>query len=266
MIYLLEIKNKLLMKKYWILFFVLCVTYSFSQNKKELLIEYQLLLNLNTSKKHNPTLYYKNNNSYFHWNNTESSESELEADDEGNYKFEIVVTDSIGTINHVNFLTDTITSRFLHFKNPHVLKEKRTQIAWKLQKETKVIGNFTCNKAIGAFRGRMYIVWYTPKIPLPIGPWKLNGLSGLIVEAYDATKKVHFYLKSIKTNKKPRLFDYDTVFKEGKQITLKEHAKNQSELVDDLMKKLQAKFPRNVKVEIKTTGEFLEKEFNFQQE
>lgn len=75
--------------------------------------------------------------------------------------------------------------------------EKRPIINWKLEKETKKIGKFTAHKAIGHFRGRNYTAWYILEIPLPYGPWKLQGLPGLILEAYDNDKEMYIYFKSI---------------------------------------------------------------------
>ena len=75
--------------------------------------------------------------------------------------------------------------------------EKTPKINWKLEKETKKIGKFIANKATGLFRGRIYTAWYTLEIPLPYGPWKLQGLPGLIIEAYDKDKEMYLYFKSL---------------------------------------------------------------------
>ena len=58
-------------------------------------------------------------------------------------------------------------------------------------------GNFECKKAVGIFRGREYTAWYTENIPIPYGPWKLQGLPGLILEAYNAEQEIYFVAKNI---------------------------------------------------------------------
>jgi GLPGLI family protein len=77
------------------------------------------------------------------------------------------------------------------------IEEERPVIDWELKKETKKIGNFKAKKAIGEFRGRTYTAWYTTEIPLPYGPWKLQGLPGLILEAHDELKEMFLYFKSL---------------------------------------------------------------------
>ena len=90
----------------------------------------------------------------------------------------------------------TIYSSFSQEKQVYV-REQAVKISWAISKETKKIGNFNCLKATGSFRGRKYTAWYAPAIAVPYGPWKLNGLPGLILEAYDANKNVYWYFKSL---------------------------------------------------------------------
>ncbi|MBK1439170.1 GLPGLI family protein [Parapedobacter sp. ISTM3] len=70
-------------------------------------------------------------------------------------------------------------------------------IQWELINEKKAIGNFTCQKAVGTFRGRTYDAWFTPDIPLPYGPWKLGGLPGLILEATTRDGELSFLFEQI---------------------------------------------------------------------
>ena len=44
---------------------------------------------------------------------------------------------------------------------------------------------YVCRKAEATFRGIRWTAWYAPDIPLGIGPWKFNGLPGLVLWAYD---------------------------------------------------------------------------------
>jgi GLPGLI family protein len=62
--------------------------------------------------------------------------------------------------------------------------------------QEKIIGGFQCKQAFTSFRGRDYEAWYAVSLPLPMGPWKLNGLPGLILEAKDKEEEVVFQFHS----------------------------------------------------------------------
>ena len=59
---------------------------------------------------------------------------------------------------------------------------------------TTIIG-YHCQLAKTNFKGRIWLAWYAEDIPVPEGPWKLCGLPGLILRAYDAQQQ--FYLNAI---------------------------------------------------------------------
>lgn len=63
-----------------------------------------------------------------------------------------------------------------------LIKEDLPLQKWKLHDEIKKIGSYTCKKATTSFRGRNYTAWYTDEIPILGGPWKFDGLPGLILE------------------------------------------------------------------------------------
>lgn len=63
---------------------------------------------------------------------------------------------------------------------------------WQLKEGRKQIGNYTCYKALGYWRGRYWEAWFCPELPYNYGPWKLNGLPGLILEANDTQQEYFF--------------------------------------------------------------------------
>jgi GLPGLI family protein len=79
----------------------------------------------------------------------------------------------------------------------HYLKEAKPKFNWALINETKKVGNFNCLKATCHFRGRDYIAWYTLEIPVSHGPWKFQGLPGLILEVYTPNQEIYFSAKKI---------------------------------------------------------------------
>lgn len=65
-------------------------------------------------------------------------------------------------------------------------------IDWTIKPDTKEILGMPCQKATGDFKGRVYEAWFCSQLPYSNGPWKLGGLPGLILEAYDTKKEVMF--------------------------------------------------------------------------
>jgi GLPGLI family protein len=68
---------------------------------------------------------------------------------------------------------------------------------WKILSETKDIDGYKCQKATCRFRGRDYEAWFTREILVNEGPWKFNGLPGLIVKVYDTQEHYDFELTSV---------------------------------------------------------------------
>ncbi len=71
---------------------------------------------------------------------------------------------------------------------------------WELTSETKEILGYSCRKAVATFKGRDWEAWYTDQIAVPVGPWKLDGLPGLVCEAYDTEKHYHYTLVGTSSN------------------------------------------------------------------
>lgn len=86
--------------------------------------------------------------------------------------------------------------------NNYLVEEDAPKINWKINKDTASFSGVKCQKAIANFKGRTWTAWFAPDMPFQSGPWKLNGLPGLIIEAIDETKTVHFQFAGIE-NVKP---------------------------------------------------------------
>ena len=68
----------------------------------------------------------------------------------------------------------------------------RISQSWNLMEDTMNILGYVCQKAETVFRGRQYIAWFAPEIPLQDGPWKLYGLPGLILKVEVDNRKFVF--------------------------------------------------------------------------
>jgi GLPGLI family protein len=76
--------------------------------------------------------------------------------------------------------------------NEYAIVGPMPAIDWKISGDTATFGGLHCQKATCHFKGRDYTAWFCPDLPVHIGPWKLNGLPGVIVDAHDAKNEVVF--------------------------------------------------------------------------
>lgn len=95
---------------------------------------------------------------------------------------------------------------------------------WEIHADTMSLMGHICQKATCTFRGRQYEAWFTMDIPISSGPWKLNGLPGLILKATDKEKEYSFECIKIEVfkNKIPiKMHDYRSYKKTERSKLLK---------------------------------------------
>lgn len=145
-------------------------------------------------------LYFDDSASAFVSKQNDANEWKIKKESGGEYLSEQVYTDSIGhTIKTIIGNPILEVRDFCKLGEPLLYQDKVSH-QWKLHNEVQTIGNFKCHKATTKFRGRKYEVWYTTEIPVNFGPWKFNGLPGLILRVNDKSKEVLIELTKLSLN------------------------------------------------------------------
>lgn len=90
-----------------------------------------------------------------------------------------------------------VTDRFVFM---FALYEEQIEIPqWTILADTSEVLGYKCQKAVASFKGREWSAYFTKEIPLFSGPWKLSGLPGLIVKAYDDKQFFNFELQGFES-------------------------------------------------------------------
>lgn len=79
---------------------------------------------------------------------------------------------------------------------------------WKMGAETQTILGHRCQKATCHWRGRDFVAWFAPDIPVKAGPWKFGGLPGLILKLQDTAGIYRFEAVQISSKPYP-IYKYD---------------------------------------------------------
>lgn len=86
---------------------------------------------------------------------------------------------------------------------PQRYEEKWNGQDWTLQGDTASFLGHQCQKAMCHWRGRDYIAWFAPDIPINRGPWKFGGLPGLIMKVHDVDSLYVFEAVAIENGNFP---------------------------------------------------------------
>lgn len=118
---------------------------------------------------------------------------------------------------------------------------------------TKQILNYACQMARCKFKGRTWTAWFTTDIPLDNGPWKLYGLPGLILRAYDAKQQYIFNCVGMKQAKEGENITYNSDFDKYAASTMKEFVDYQRKAVpEDILatQGIKIEVPEEMKAEV----------------
>lgn len=201
-----KINFNMMVKRLQIIVILLISLSSFGQNKGLVYYDYIDAIGIGNAKGpvSNSYLVFDNSKSYYvtakdsleKAENLDKEITFMNDDDSGGSIHNGMKSSRLGDQVFCDNKTKTLYCSLM-LKKQIYTKETLSKIDWKILKDTKTIGKFKCKKATAYFRGRNYIAWFAPEIANSFGPWKLNGLPGLILEAYDTNKNVNWSFKSI---------------------------------------------------------------------
>lgn len=201
---------------------------------------------------------------------TETNKEYSEKEDEfqqRSFSFSIESSDKTGEQIYINYKDNNLVHRrFLLLdmeSEPFLVNETVPRIDWQLENETKNIGSFKCQKAIASFRGRNYIAWFIPEISVNAGPYKFQGLPGLIAEIYDNENFLRIQISDMQVKSENTKISY---VDDGKKISLQEYEKLREKQVIDVEKHIQSKLPRGATFSVtKVSYDSVEREYEFEQ-
>ncbi len=116
--------------------------------------------------------------------------------------------------------------------NKHLYYEKMGNFQWVLGHQQDSIKGFVVHNASCTYGGRHWTAWYCPDIPFSDGPWKFNGLPGLILRINDDKGHYAFLLDQFF---KPSL-PIDMEYKEGNYMVIsrEEHLQIRAKYIQNL--------------------------------
>lgn len=210
------------MKNLFYILFITATNVLFSQNAKDT----PALKNILVEYTFNDNFFYEQFNAklisngrvskyYTKFSNDKDDNAELRGND-------IFIGKRIDIYQTINKSTDTLVSyETINGKHIYAIAEKTPNLKWEINhNEVKKINKYQCNKATVVFRGRKYTAWYTKEIPISSGPWKFNGLLGLILQISDDTKTYSWSVRKISYPTKETI---TIPYKKTKNVSIKEY-------------------------------------------
>lgn len=251
--------NKM-MKKALLFFSLLISLGSLAQSNGSLKATYTYQ-NLDLGHSQEVTLVIKNVESFSVFFDHGSKPKIEKPDDEETVYFSKESADSIKGQFYTNLVTRKIVFReFILEKGefiPVIVEEDLPEMKWIMTNQEKSVGRFSCLSAEVTFRGRKFIVWFTPEVPTSLGPWKFHGLPGLITEIQTDDQRISFQLLKLE-NVQPVVLRAPS---SGKMISWKSYVSSKNGEVEDYIRNLKTKLPRGATVTYETENFNLEKVF-----
>lgn len=199
-------------KQVVVFFLFFSLTVGKAQQDSIRLYEYQFLRTVNNITGNTHESFYKLNVfpdleiSYFDKvNNLEKKETLIDDVDDDN-SFHWNPKNKNQYLLYKDYKTNAMYFKDMIAFNFFLVKDSLNLFTWEIYSDTKEILGYTCQLAKTNFRGRVYNAWFTPKFPAG-GPWKFDGLPGMILFIQSEDKYISFEVLSIKSKFSEKLND-----------------------------------------------------------
>jgi len=106
---------------------------------------------------------------------------------------------------HKNYPEGKITTMNNILFDLFLYQEKMPLFTWEIRADTGSILGYKVQKATTRFRGRSWVAWFAPGMPISDGPYKFHGLPGLILKMYDTRNHFLFEALSIESPAEPQM-------------------------------------------------------------
>lgn len=154
-----------------------------------------------------------------------------------------------------NMLDSTIYFQDNVFNKVFQVKDTLFKMTWKLTGISKLLIEYECYEATTEFRGRTYSAYFTTDLNYSDGPWKFNGLPGLILEVKSDDNLFHYVARKVS---KSNGFKDFVDLKKMNFISWSDFCINHIKAYDNLIK--QAKTSRGLSSDTKITLKEIRKE------
>lgn len=184
------------MKKNFSFFAVLLFIVILSQRIKfnaNIRVTYDSKLQLGEKYYHNQRFFLVGNSQDYYFGAAQNY-----LNDTGQYKSTGIDTRSISDYFQERIIrADNKTNVFTNIMDSKIRYEEKGGIKWVLYSDTKLINGVKCQMAATNKFGRRWIAYFSKDYPQSFGPYKFNGLPGLIFELYDTRDDYHFTLTKV---------------------------------------------------------------------
>lgn len=216
-----------------------------SQNKnRNIQVTYDIYFNLGAPIKKTGVLVSNGSTSFFRQGFNLDEDDNLSKDEFGNFRIDTQK-------NNLDIHTsgDSLNTLIYLGNDLYKVKENLPKIEWELNNgQEKNINGFKALQATGEFRGRDYIAWYTPEIPIRTGPWKFSGLPGLILEISDKSKQFQWFVKEINYPYNQKVNSFISTKEDLKEVSIKQYVGIFEEYLDERQRRQASRAPKGSKL------------------